>query len=206
MHVGPVLLDGQGPGVSAGMAHQVREKEAAQGGGGTAAVEHALAHQAGVAHLGAQGPHLVAQRGRPFRARPPPPGPGAHDHHQECLVAQRPGAGLLEQGQVPGVAGPTGPAGPLQVGDEGVAVGGQGALAPLQAHQRAALVGERLQHRRPRRQLALLVGVVQQAERTSLRPHDRRRRAGPFVDQGAHSAPAVLGRHLAQVERRGPKS
>ncbi len=91
---------------------------------------------------------------------------------------------------------------PAQVGKKGVAVAGQGAVAPLQAHQRAALVGERLQHPGPGRQFALLVGVVEEAERSALGPHDGRHRARPFVDQSAYGSPAVLGRHLAQVKAR----
>ena len=99
-----------------------------------------------------------------------------------------------------GVPGAVGVARPAQVREQGVAVAWQGALAPLQAHQGAALVGERLQHPGPGRQFALLVGVVEEAKRSSPGPQDGRRRTRPFVDQGAYGSPTFVGRHLAQIE------
>ena len=102
---------------------------------------------------------------------------------------------------MPGVPGAGGVARPAQVRKQGVAVAGQGALAPLQAHQ-ACCAGWTSDSSTPAHAASLrsLSVSSRRQNEAALGPHDGRRRARPFVDQSAYGSPTVLGRHLAQVK------
>jgi hypothetical protein len=91
-----------------------------------------------------------------------------------------------------------GVAGTLEMAELAEAVAGKGSLAPLQPHKRTAVARNRLQNGRPGTQFALFVDVVEQAERTSPDPQERRCGTGSFVDERADRAWA--GGQLTKVQ------